>query len=235
MIKGEAIVRLEMSVAMHGEISPPLRAVFVSYGQANIHFDGYFDGEVSDDDRDSMSSVETELIAGHSPIHRITHTVRRIDCPQPLPREGFCAYARREPGERLKGDVAAVLERVAGSIEVMNGREIQRSATVRIAIQEAVIGGIGPQFRELGVLFGDTSIHLDCYFDGEISDEDRDSMARVKVELATAFPNNHRITHAVHRIDYPNHISIRESAWSLFGRREYIVEPHFTSSGERRG
>ena len=96
MIDREANVRWAMDLAMYFEISAPLRAIFVSNGEANIHFDCYFDGEVSDEDRDSMASVEAELTAAFPNSHRITHTVHRIDYPDPTPKHAWCFLARRE-------------------------------------------------------------------------------------------------------------------------------------------
>ena len=229
MTDREASVRRAMDLAMYLEISAPLRAIFVSYGEAKIHFDCYFDGEVSDDDLDSMSCIETELIAMDSDRSN-SYTVHRIDYPEPLPKRGLYVYARREPRGGLKGDVSAVLERVADAIKATNDREIQRYETVRIAIQEALIGKVSARLRKLFAEFGQTNIHLDSYFDGEVSAEDRDSMACVEAELTAAFPNNHRITHTVHRLDYPELIPKRRRCF--FARREYFAEPHFTSTGE---
>jgi len=225
----EFSVRRAMDLAMYLEISAPLRAIFVSYGEANIHFDSYFDGEVSDEDRESMSCIETELIAMDDE-RRNSYTVHRRDYPEPLPKGNLCVYARREATGGLNGDVSAVLERLAVAIKVKNDREIQRGETVRIAIQEALIGKVSARLRKLLADFGKTNLHLDCYFDGAVSDEDRESMACVEAELTAAFPNNHRITHTVQRVDYPELVPNRPRCF--FARREYFAEPHFTSTGE---
>ena len=197
--------------------------------KTKIHFDCYFDGEVSDDDLNSMSTIETELIAMDDDRSN-SFTVNRRDYPEPLLEGKLCVYARRESTGGLTGDVSAVLERLADAIKAMNDREIQRYETVRIAIQEALIGKVSARLRKLFAEFGQTNIHVDSYFDGEVSAEDRDSMACVEAELTAAFPNNHRITHTVHRLDYPELVPKRRRCF--FARREYFAEPHFTSTGE---
>ena len=226
----EISVRRAMDVAMYLEISAPLRAIFVSYGEANIHFDSYFDGEVSDEDRESMSCIETELIAMDDE-RRNSYSVHRKDYPEPLPKGDLCVYARREATGGLKGDVSALLKRLAVAIKAKNDREIQRDETVRIAVQEALIGRVSARLRKLRGDFGHTNIHLDSYFDGEVSDQDRKSMASVDADLRAAFPKNHRITSRVHRVDYPE--PIPKYGWCFFARREYFVEPHFTTKGEQ--
>ena len=228
MTDREASVRRDMDLAMYFEISAPLRAIFVSYGEDYIHFDCYFDEEISDEDRESMSCIETELIALDDDRSN-SYTVHRRDYPEPLPREGLCVYARREAMGGPKGNVSAILERVADVIRATNDSEMQRYETVRIAIQEALIGRVSAQLRKVRANFGQTNIHLDCYFDGEVYDADRESMASVETELAAAFPNNHSVTHTVHRIDYPQ--PIPKQAYCFFARREYFAEPHFSSAG----
>jgi hypothetical protein len=89
-------VLLAIHAALLGEISPALRAVSVSWTDTSIHFDCYFDGEVGDEDRDSMSCVETELIAMHPETHVITHEIHRMDYPAPLPQTAERVFRRRE-------------------------------------------------------------------------------------------------------------------------------------------
>jgi hypothetical protein len=98
-------VFLAMQVALLGEVSSELRAVSVSWSETSIHYDCYFDGEVGDENRDSMSCVETELIAMYPETHVITHEIHRIDYPVPLPQTAERVYRRREfPFVRAKQD-----------------------------------------------------------------------------------------------------------------------------------
>jgi hypothetical protein len=43
-----------------------------------------------------MSCVETELMALFPSTHAITHTVRRSDCPEPIPKDRVWAFYRKE-------------------------------------------------------------------------------------------------------------------------------------------
>lgn len=90
------VVLLKVQLALLGEVSPPLRAIFVSWTETSIHLDCYFDGEIDDKDTESMACVDTELVAIFPEDHTIAHTLHRLDYPTPLPQRLTCVYARRE-------------------------------------------------------------------------------------------------------------------------------------------
>lgn len=89
-------VLLAIQAALLGEVSSKLRAVSASWTETNIHFDCYFDGDVSDEDRDSMSCVETELLAMYPESHSVSHDIHRVDYPAPLPQTPERVFRRRE-------------------------------------------------------------------------------------------------------------------------------------------
>jgi hypothetical protein len=82
--------------ALLGEVSAGLRAVVVTFDAQSIHFDAYYDGEPSEDDVESMSCVETELIAMSPEDHVITQRVTRLDHPEPIPKVGHWVFFRKE-------------------------------------------------------------------------------------------------------------------------------------------
>lgn len=90
------VVMIALQLALLGEVSSKLRAVTARYDDQSIHFDCYFDGEIDEEDTESMSIVETELLAQFPESHCITHRVIRHDYPQRIPYDGVCVYARRE-------------------------------------------------------------------------------------------------------------------------------------------
>ena len=92
----ESTVLVAVQQALLGEVSARLRAVSVSWSDTSIHFDCYFDGEVDDEDRDSMACVDTELVAMFPETHTITHTIVRLDHPEPLPQKNLRVFRRRE-------------------------------------------------------------------------------------------------------------------------------------------
>jgi len=94
--KNAVLVALQQ--ALLGEISDKLRAVTVSYDEESIHFVCYFDGEIQEDDWESMSCVETELLAQFPDTHQITRELVRCDCPVPIPKDRIFVFWRKEPG-----------------------------------------------------------------------------------------------------------------------------------------
>jgi hypothetical protein len=96
----QCIVLVALQQALLGEVSAQLRAVTVRYDDTSIHFESFYDGEVSDDDRESMSCVETELIAYFPEDHRITCEIHRLDYPALIPKDRVWVYYRKEDSIR---------------------------------------------------------------------------------------------------------------------------------------
>lgn len=92
--KAEVLVALQQ--AMLGEVSPNLRVVAVEYDETYIHFDAYYDGEVTDEARDAMLRVDTEVTALFPENHAISHTTIRCDFPERIPKRGVWVYYRQE-------------------------------------------------------------------------------------------------------------------------------------------
>jgi hypothetical protein len=82
-----------------GEVSARLRAVTVSYDDKSIHLDCYYDGNITDEDREAMSCVQTELMAVFPEAHSVTHSVQQKDYPSPIPKEATWAFFRKEDVE----------------------------------------------------------------------------------------------------------------------------------------
>ena len=89
-------ILLAMQNALLGEISPALRSVSVKFSGDAIHFDAYFHGEIAPEDWESMSCVETELIALMPEDIITSHSNHRIDFPEVLPKCDPLVYSRRE-------------------------------------------------------------------------------------------------------------------------------------------
>jgi hypothetical protein len=90
-----------------------------------------------------------------------------------------------------------------------------RRHVVLVAVQQALLGEVSSRLRCVAVTWGEVSIHLDCYFDGQVDEGDQDSMSCVETEAMAVFPSTHQISHAVHRLDYPNPIP-KETTWAFF-------------------
>jgi hypothetical protein len=81
---------------MLGEVSPALRGVTVGWHDNTIQVRAYFDGPISEEDRESMSCVGTEMIADFSEPWTIDDEVVRRDAPEPMECLEAWAYLRRE-------------------------------------------------------------------------------------------------------------------------------------------
>jgi hypothetical protein len=92
--KKQALAALQQGLL--GEVSAPLRAVTAQVSGDHLHFDCYYDGHIDEDDVESMSCVETELIAILPESIRVTHALHRIDSPSVLPKADLFVYLRRE-------------------------------------------------------------------------------------------------------------------------------------------
>jgi hypothetical protein len=89
-------VLLSLQRALLGEVTPNLRAVTVNYDDTSIHFEAFFDGAISDDEREGMSLVETEVLADFPAVHKVTHEVIRMDAPAMIPKDRIWVYFRKE-------------------------------------------------------------------------------------------------------------------------------------------
>jgi len=111
----------------------------------------------------------------------------------------------------------------------MNDRRHQ----VLVAVQQALLGEVSLRLRAVTVSYDATSIRLDCYHDGEITDEDREAMSCVETELMAVSPENHTITHKMNRKDYPGSIP-KETTWAFF-RKENHEKIHCSLAAKMGG
>ncbi len=98
------IVALELAIsrALWGEVIPSLREVILKWepnqNLAKILF--YHHGQITPSIQNHYSCIVTEVDAGYYGEQlNIDHEVIRLDYPQPLPKQEFVIYSRREPFE----------------------------------------------------------------------------------------------------------------------------------------
>jgi hypothetical protein len=91
----EQVARI-IQIALLGEVAPALRGVAFWEGERDIRIVFYYDGAVSERDRESASRVVTELIAALPEYFNVSEEVVRLDAPARLPTPGAWAYHRRE-------------------------------------------------------------------------------------------------------------------------------------------
>lgn len=90
-------VLLSLQAALLNNISANIRGITCRWSTSEITIHCYFQGEISDDDRESMECVATEVIADF-PEHKISIECKRLDLPEPLNPHTLSAwvYRRRE-------------------------------------------------------------------------------------------------------------------------------------------
>lgn len=88
-------VLLSILFGLIGEVSPSLRAMRVKWDQKTIYLYFYYDGEISEEDRESAELIGTSIIANFSE-HSLDVNILRLDYPKAIPAEGELVFKRRE-------------------------------------------------------------------------------------------------------------------------------------------
>ena len=100
--KKERFLLLCLYNALFGTITPNIRAIFVDWSIERTTLYYIFDGEISEDDIEEASCVETEFSCALSwpwANARFSTECIRIDAPKPIPSFGKkCVYKRKESG-----------------------------------------------------------------------------------------------------------------------------------------
>lgn len=103
---------------------------------------------------------------------------------------------------------------------------LARVCQVRLQIQRALLGEIGPNMREILVGWGDDWIHFICIVDGPIQERDEESMSLVESLLYADYSVHHELSHEVVRVDFPKKAPYEEfihheKLTCVYQRREY--------------
>lgn len=96
MTTGQESLALAIQTALLGEVSPALRGVVFTRENANVALSFFFDGEIEEEDRESASCVESELVAVLPPEVTVRTEIIRRDPPATLHAAGWWVYRRRE-------------------------------------------------------------------------------------------------------------------------------------------
>ncbi|QIB08189.1 hypothetical protein GZ982_26825 [Pseudomonas fluorescens] len=90
------MARLSVQRALLGEVSKTLRAVILSVADQALDIRFYFDGEIEEDDIESVSCVETEILADYDESFKVVVRCVRLDAPEPIADDGIWVFRRRE-------------------------------------------------------------------------------------------------------------------------------------------
>jgi hypothetical protein len=75
---------LSVNRALWGEVSPHLRSVQVTFDALEIRVFLYFDGPISEEDKE-IASIVTTSVAADFPEHSVVEHCLQLDHPQPVP------------------------------------------------------------------------------------------------------------------------------------------------------
>jgi len=91
-------IRLALQTALLCEVSANLRLVEVEWNdeEQKIFLYFYFDGEISEEDRESAFCITQEASADFDEETKILEQCIRLDYPNPLPLNRLQVYRRRE-------------------------------------------------------------------------------------------------------------------------------------------
>jgi hypothetical protein len=89
-------VMLALQVALLGEITANMRAVAAIYDDTTLRFQIFFDGRATGDEHESVSSIESGLLALFPAEHEILGQWVQLEFPHPLPKDVHFAYRRKE-------------------------------------------------------------------------------------------------------------------------------------------
>jgi hypothetical protein len=88
-----------------------------------------------------------------------------------------------------------------------------------LSVNRALWGEVSCNLRSVYVECKDGEIKLYCYFDGEISEGDQESMSAAAAEVVSDFPD-HTIEEYCIRADAPKRIAPMEGRHLVFKRKE---------------
>src|SRR5262245_44966939 len=97
-------LKLSINRALWGEVIPSLRKVLLKWkpGDETAWILFYHHGEITDAIEEHYSCIHTEVDADFLIDPRIDFEVIRCDYPNPLPKEEYVIYVRKEPFEDPK-------------------------------------------------------------------------------------------------------------------------------------
>lgn len=84
-------------------------------------------------------------------------------------------------------------------------KETLRRIRILLSLQKALIGSITSHLRAINVGWDESHITIYFFYDGEISEEDREESECVATEVLSAFPENTVTAHHI-RCDEPEKI-----------------------------
>lgn len=91
-----------------------------------------------------------------------------------------------------------------------NNNKIDRVSAI-LSLNRALLGEVFPQLRAAKIQWDEEKVNLFFYYDGEISEDDRESLECVATEVISDFPD-HGLEVEIVRCDYPARVLQSDAA-----------------------
>jgi len=216
--------------ALSGEVPSYLRALVVKYSK-DFLFDlfFYYHGEISEDQKDHLAiDIEgeffdaifdrvTESYGSDVQFKIETHLVR-LDEPAPIPKTGYLAYKRYEPGKFDHKDYLFP-DHFKEDFTEEWGSNLR--PLILISAQKVLLNRVEENLREVIFAWDDKNIRLYFYYDNAITELNRSLAQAAADEFIRSFPN-HKLEFKILLSDELDKLS-SEHDWSAVFSRGKIV------------
>ncbi|MGS0638778.1 hypothetical protein [Citrobacter sp. VF227] len=94
----EIMKRLKLSIqsALLGAITENMRNIAIDISENKIMLYFFISGEITEDDRENISIIETEVIADFEDKFDIESVIKRVDYPESIVLERGCSVFQRK-------------------------------------------------------------------------------------------------------------------------------------------
>ena len=203
---GPNLLLLSLQRALLLEVFPALRSLTVEWTTSTITTYAYIDGPISDDDWNSISVVDGEVI-GDIPypyeVYVDFKTIRH-DAPEPIDDGRVCVFHRREPNfSQIRETLVERIRDAAEEGVSYDNPRLKRRVEVLLAFQRALLGEVFPALRELSAEWSDDEVGFTAYIDGTPLEEDVESIRRIRKNLESEFGEHTTVSSEITRCDEP--------------------------------
>lgn len=178
-----------------------LRAITVKCSGFKVDLIFYCDGELSEHDKELittdicgefsdgidsvvMSSFGKEIF---DKLFEWKHYIIRFDYPNLIPKDGYLAYKRYEPGQFSRSDYLFP-EDFQNDLRLEYGSNLR--PLILISSQKALLNRLENNLREVDVAWDDKTIWLYFYYDNIITALNRSFASAAAEEFMQSFPHH---------------------------------------------
>ena len=176
-------IMLSSQTALVGAVTPNLRAVTINLNEKKkevvIFF--FYDEEINEKLFDLVSTVIAEITIPYEYIW--DEHITTLKCPEKIPEKGFLVYHRKESG--IENNIKKIKE----TFQLPYTEEKYFWGNVNRAIQNALLGCITPNIREIAINSSENFIYVHFYYQGEIKEMDKNNMNQIMNIFCRSFPS----------------------------------------------